>query len=150
MDTEKKDGEGPVNSARIKGDQNILSGNVSGGGIVFQGGRHKNITINQSTGPGSDEIAALFSNIYKHIEARPPDPNIDKEEIMETVQKIQEEAATGEKDANENKLTRWMDTLNKIAPDVIDVALASLGGPVSGITAVLKKIADRTRQQPQS
>ena len=150
MDTEKKDGEGPVNSARIKGDQNILSGNVSGGGIVFQGGRHKNITINQSTGPGSDEIAALFSNIYKHIEARPPDPNIDKEEIMETVQKIQEEAAQGEKDANENKLTRWMDTLNKIAPDVIDVALASLGGPVSGITAVLKKIADRTRQQPQS
>jgi hypothetical protein len=75
---------------------------------------------------------------------------VDKEEITETVQKIQEEASKGEQDANETKLSRWIDSLNKIAPDVIDVALASLGGPVSGITAVLKKIADRARQQPQS
>jgi len=150
MDAEKKDEKGPVGSARIKGDQNTFSGNVSSGGIVFQGGRHKNITINQSTGPGSDELATLFDNIYKHIETRAPDPNVDKEEILETVQKIQEEAARGEKDANETKLTRWMDTLNKIAPDVIDVALASLGGPVSGVTAVLKKIADHAHQQTQS
>ena len=150
MEPEKKDDQSPANSARIKGDQNILSGNVSGGGIVFQGGRHKSVTINQSTGPALDEVAALFNNIYKHIEARPPDPNVDKEEITETVQKIQEEASKGEQDANETKLSRWIDSLNKIAPDVIDVALASLGGPVSGITAVLKKIADRARQQPQS
>jgi hypothetical protein len=150
MDAEKKDGKSPGNAARIKGDQNILSGNVSSGGIVFQGGRHKNITINQSAGLASDEITALFNNIYKHIEARPPDPNVDKEEILETVQKIQEEASKGEKEANETKLTRWIDTLNNIAPDVIDVALASLGGPVSGITAILKKIADRARQQPQA
>ena len=150
MDAENKDGKGAVKAARIKGDQNILSGNVSSGGIVFQGGRHKNITINQSTGLAPDEITALFSNIYKHIEARPPDPNVDKEEVLETVQKIQEEASKGEKEANETKLTRWIDTLNNIAPDVIDVALASLGGPVSGITAILKKIADRARQQPQS
>jgi hypothetical protein len=150
MDTEQKDEKSPVNSARIKGDQNISSGNVSSGGISFQGGRHKNITINQSTGPASDEVAALFSNLYKHIESRPPDPNVEKEEILETVQKIQEEASKGEKEANETKLTRWIDSLNKIAPDVIDVALASLGGPVSGVTAVLKKIADRAHQQPQS
>ena len=150
MDTEQKDEKSPVNSARIKGDQNISSGNVSSGGIVFQGGRHKNITINQSTGMESDEVAALFSNLYKHIEARPPDPNVDKEEIVGMVQKIQEEASKGEKEANETKLSRWIDTLNNIAPDVIDVVLASLGGPVSGITAVLKKIADRARQQPQS
>lgn len=150
MDSEQKDEKSPVNSARIKGDQNISSGNVSSGGIVFQGGRHKNITIHQSTGPGLDELAALFSSLYKHIESRPPDPNVDKEEIVETVQKIQEEASKGEKEANETKLTRWIDTLNKVAPDLIDVALASLGGPVSGIAAVLKKISDRARQQPQT
>ncbi len=150
MDTEKKDGKGSVNSARIKGDQNMITGNISSGGIAFQGGRHKNITINQPAGPAAGEIAALFNNIYKHIEARPPDPNVEKEEIIETVQKIQEEAAKGEKEANETKLTRWINSLNDLAPDIIDVALASLGGPVSGITAILKKIADRARQQAQS
>ena len=150
MATEQEDGKSTINSSRIKGDQNTFSGNVSSGGIVFQGGRHKNITINQTTGPASDEIAGLFDKLYRHIESRAPDPNVDKEEIVETVQKIQEEAAKGEKEANETKLTRWFDTLNNMAPDVIDVALASLGGPVSGITAVLKKISDRARQQKQS
>jgi hypothetical protein len=36
-----------------------------------------------------------------------------------------------------------MANLNQIAPDIVDVILASLGGPVSGFTAVLKKVAER-------
>jgi hypothetical protein len=150
MGAGQKDDKSSISSTRIKGDQNISSGDVSSGGISFLGGRHKNVNINQSTGPGLDEVVVLFSRLYKHIETRPPDPNVDKEEIVEIVQKIQEEVSKGEKEANETKLTRWIDNLNKMAPDVIDVALASLGGPVSGVIAVLKKIADRARQQPQS
>lgn len=130
------------------GDQNIMSGKVSSGGISFQGGRGNVISIHQYNGPDAKELTALFEKLYQHIESRPPDPNVDKEEIVETVQKIEQETSKGEQ-ANETKLTRWMDNLNKIAPDVIDVALASLGGPVSGVTAVLKKIADRARQAPQ-
>lgn len=149
MAKEQEDGKSTDNSSHIEGDQNTISGNISSGGIVFQGGRHKNITINQTTGPASDEIATLFNKLYQHIESRAPDPNVDKEEIVETVQKIQAEAAKGEKEANEAKLARWLDTLSNMAPDVIDVALASLGGPVSGITAVLKKISERARQQKQ-
>ena len=127
------------------GDQNNMSGNVSSGGIAFVGGRHKNVTINQYQGPDAKELAGLFEKLYKHIETRPADPNIDKEEIVETVKKIETEAAKGE-EANQTKLGRWMETLNQMAPDIVDVALASLGGPVSGITAVLKKIADHAKQ----
>ena len=147
MGKEKKSQKG----ARIKkigGDQNIMSGKVSGG-ISIQG-RDARVKINQPSGLDASELTTLFETLYRHIESRPPDPNLDKDEIVETVQKIQEEASKGEDQVNEAKLTRWVDNLNKMAPDIVDVALASLGGPVSGVTALLKKIADRARQQPAS
>jgi len=127
------------------GDQNNMSGNVSAGGIAFVGGHNAKITINQSQGIDAKELAGLFETLYQRIEARPADPNIDKDEIVETVKKIEEESSKGE-EANQSKLGRWMETLNKMAPDIVDVALASLGGPVSGVTAVLKKIADHAKQ----
>jgi hypothetical protein len=95
---------------------------------------------------GANELAALFEKLYKHIESRPVDPDIDKSEIVEVLQKIEEESGKGN-DANETKLGRWVENLNQMAPDILDVVLASLGGPVSGMTAVLKKIADRAQQQ---
>jgi len=128
----------------IGGDQNIVQGNISGG-IVVQG-RNAKVTVNQSSGASTGEIAALFEKLYRQVEARPDDQNIDKTEIVETLQKIEEESVKGDK-ANEAKLERWAESLGRMAPDILDVALASLGGPVSGFTAVFKKIADHVRQQ---
>jgi len=126
------------------GDQNIMSGSISSGGISAQG-RDAKVTVNQYQGADAKELAGLFEKLYQHINARPDDPNIDKEEIVDTIKKIEAEASKGE-EANQSKLGRWMGTLNKMAPDILDVALASLGGPVSGVTAVLKKIADHAKQ----
>ena len=133
-------------SSNIGGDQNIIS-KVSGG-ISIQG-RGARVSIDQRNGFDADEISALFEKLYQRVESRVPDPNVDKAEIIETIQKIEEEASKGE-EVNESKLTRWMDNLNKMAPDIVDVALASLGGPVAGATAVLKKIADRARHPTNS
>ena len=104
------------------------------------------MTVNQNSGVNAEELNLLFDQLYKQVEARPPDPDWNKEDIVEAVQKVHQEAAKGEQ-ANEKKLTTFMNNLNNIAPDIVDVILASLGGPVSGITAVLKKIAERARQQ---
>jgi hypothetical protein len=142
---DEKTGKVLPNETNIRNDQNIMSGNVSHGGISIQGS-NATVTIHQSSGSEAKDVAALFETLYQHIEARPDDPNVDKQELVESVQKIQEEASKGEQ-VNETKLTRWMDYLNKMAPDIVDVALASLGGPVSGVTAVLKKVADRARSE---
>ncbi len=129
----------------VGGDQNQISGGVTAGGVSIQG-RNASVTIHQTGGEQMSEINALFNKLFRQIEMRAPDPNVDKEEIVDTVQKIQNEVSKNES-ISETKLTRWMDYLNKIAPDIIDVVLASLAGPVSGATAVLKKIADRSRQK---
>ena len=115
----------------------------------MQGGRANVVTVHQFKGADAKELTALFEKLYQYIESRPPDPNVEKEEIIDTVQKIESEA-TKEEEANPMKLGRWMDNLNKMAPDIVDVILASLGGPVSGVTAILKKVADHARQQSKA
>ena len=126
--------------------QNIMSGKVSSGGIVMQG-HDAHVTIHQNMGVSSNELSVLFDGLYQKIDARPVDPDVSKEEIAETVKKIENESRKGEKLANPAKLERWMGDIGKMSPDILDVALASMGGPVSGITAVLKKIAERVRKQ---
>jgi len=141
----KDDSPKPVSQTNnFGGDQNNMSGSISSGGIFVQG-RDAKVTVNQYHGADAKELAGLFEKLYQHIDTRPADPNIDKEEIVDTIKKIEAEASKGE-EANESKLGRWMGTLNKMAPDILDVALASLGGPVSGVTALLKKIADHAKQ----
>ncbi|MBK8780339.1 MAG: toll/interleukin-1 receptor domain-containing protein [Anaerolineales bacterium] len=141
---EQKAVTSPIKTASIGGDQNIIQGNFSGG-IITQG-RNATVTAYQSNGMDAKELAALFDKLYQHVDARPTDPNVDKSELIEVIQKIEEESGKG-KDANEKKLGRWVENLAQMAPDILDVVLASLGGPVSGITAVVKKIADRAQQQ---
>jgi hypothetical protein len=148
VDKEDNHQKGTSNT-NVGGDQNVISGQNSGNGIIITGGHANVVTIHQFRGPDAEELTALFETINQHIQSRPPDPNVDKEEILDKVQKIQAEVSKGE-EANQTKLGRWMEDLNKIAPDIIDVALASLGGPVSGITAVLKKIADHAHQQTKA
>jgi hypothetical protein len=127
-----------------KGDHYVISGNVSGS-VVTQG-KNAKVNVTQSSGVDPGEIESLFKQVYQHIESRPEDPNVGKEEISMTVQQIEKETAKGE-EANQTKMERWMANLNQMAPDIVDVILASLGGPVSGVTAVLKKVADRAKNR---
>lgn len=141
---EQKAATSSITTSSIGGDQNIIQGNFSGG-IITQG-RNATVTAHQSNGMDAKELAVLFEKLYRHVESRPNDPNVDKSEISEIIQKIEKESSKGN-DANEMKLGRWVENLGQMAPDILDVVLASLGGPVSGITAVVKKIADRAQQQ---
>ena len=100
-------------------------------------------------GLGGDELARLFAAIYQQIEARPEAPDVDKEELADTVQKIQAEVARGEQ-ANPNKVERWLGNLAKMAPDILDVTLACLTNPAVGIAAVISKIAEKAKAEAGS
>jgi hypothetical protein len=92
------------------------------------------------------EIAALFSGIYRQIQARPPDPEVDKAEIAETVRRIEEEVKKGE-DAAPGKVERWLKTLALMAKDIFDVTVACLAHPVAGIAEVVRKVAAKARAE---
>ena len=127
---------------KVDGDK-VVFGSISGSASVAAGrGAQATATVNSS----ASEIAKLFANIYYQIEARPEDPDVDEEEISETVQKIQEEIGKGEQ-ANPNKVERWLKALALMAPDILDVTIAALTSPAKGIATVVRKVAEKARDE---
>ncbi len=124
-------------SISIRGENVIGTINASGNARL----KVDQKVIHQAT----PELDRLFKALDKKIQARPADPGLDKADLQKQVKKIEVESSKGNK-ADPAKLEGWMTKLAKMAPDIFDVILASLGGPVSGFTAVFKKIAERAKQ----
>lgn len=126
------------------GSNYAMDGKVTGGVVVM--GPDAQVKVVQNTGASAAEMTKMFDAVFQHIQSRPDSPDVDKSEIEATVQNIQQEAAKDDK-ANQSKLERWLKYLAGIAPDVVDVMAASLGGPITGFTAVFKKIIDKAQQE---
>jgi hypothetical protein len=92
------------------------------------------------------ELGELFERIYARIQERPTAPDVEKEEIVDTVQRIEGEVAKGE-EANTSKLERWLKTLAQMAPDIFDVVAATLTSPAAGIATVIRKVIAKARQE---
>ena len=92
----------------------------------------------------SDEIARAFAAIYEQIEARPPDPKVDRAEIKETVEKIKAEVRK-EDEANPDKVERWFRFLAEMAPDVLELVAATLASPIAGVGTVIRNVAERAK-----
>lgn len=135
MGKKKKD----PSSSNIRG-KNVI------GSIHASGHAQVDVTQNSNHKTEDKSFERLFALLEEQVKTRPEDPNVDKQEIRNVINEIKAEAAQGEK-ANPNKLERWIRNLAGIAPDVVDIILASLGGPLSGFTAVLQKIAARVKAE---
>ncbi len=133
----------PPEKASVIGGDRITVGDISGGkGIAI--GRSARATVTE--GLGGEEIARLFAEAYERIEARPADPDVDKQELTETVEKIQGEVARAE-EANPKKLERWLKFLAGMAPDIFEVVASSLTSPAAGIAAVVRNVAERAQKE---
>ena len=91
-------------------------------------------------------LAQLFEAIYQQIEARPEDPDVDHEEIAGEVKRIEQEVAKAEA-ANPNKVKRWLANLAEMAPDILEVTVASLTNPAAGVATVISKIAKKAKAE---
>jgi hypothetical protein len=127
---------------RVSGDK-ITVGDISGSmGVAI--GRGARATVTQ--GLGGEDIARLFAEVYQQIKARPEDPDVDKAELTDTVQKIQGEVAKGE-EANPSKVERWLKTLAGMADDIFEVTVACLTSPAAGVAAVIRKVAQKAKAE---
>src|SRR5688500_1202192 len=128
-----------IPSMTIKG-ENVV-------GMINANGRAR-VNVNQKVfHQATPEMDKLFKRIHKEIKIRPEDPKREKGKVENQVKKIEAEAAKGDA-ANIAKLERWIETLAKMAPDIVEVMAASLAGPVAGFTVVFKKIVERAKASP--
>jgi len=126
----------PVPSMSIHG-ENVV-------GMIYASGS-ANVNVNQKViHQATPEMEKLFKRVHKEIKTRRDDPKPDKAKLENQVKKIETEAAKGQT-ADKTKLERWMKTLAKMAPDIVEVMAASLAGPVAGFSVVFKKIVERAK-----
>jgi hypothetical protein len=129
-----------VGGDKISGDINVRD--VSGSGIAIG---HKSQAQSQQGGD-ADAFARAFAQVYQAVETRPHDPDVGRDEIMETVRDIHEEAQKGDQ-ANERKLSRWLGNLSDMAGDIFDVTVATLTGPHAAVATVARKVAAKAKQE---
>ena len=84
------------------------------------------------------EVENLFKTVVQELEQKTNLSDTKKQEIKETVELIEGEIQRGT-DVNEKALTHYFATLARIAPDILEVVIATTANPVLGITTVIKK-----------
>ena len=95
-------------------------------------------------GADAKDAADAFLHIYSALEAKKFDTEEEANSAREAVELIEEENAKGDA-ANEKIVKLSFQTIAQMAPDILDVAVASLVSPVTGISAVVKKIAEKAK-----
>jgi hypothetical protein len=155
LQTEEEEGASVSEEREERGGRRIDTGGgayVEGGVTVSGGdfvGRDQVVYGDKVHGVAGDELAKLFAGVYQQIEERPKDPDVGKEELVETVQKIEVEAAKGE-GANPSKVERWLKFLGSMAPDILEVAAAALANPMAGVATAIRKIAEKAKAEAGS
>lgn len=121
----------------VKGNVNIAGRNI-----------HQKIT----TGLTGTEIKQLFDTVYNRIETRPDTSTSKKEDLKADVQQIQlivTEAAQKDKKVDETLLSRHFRNIARMAPDIVDVIVATVAHPLAGLGALVKKIAQKAKEEAE-
>ena len=126
----------------------VSVGNISdvSGNVNIAGG---NITATQTTGLTGAEIKQLFDGLYTTIDARPDLPAATKTGLKSEVEEIQEKvdgAVEKKEKLDESFLLRRFQSIARMAPDILDVVVASLANPLGGLGVAVAKIAQKAKE----
>ncbi len=130
---------------------NVSIGNISGNsGTVNVAGGNLNVTQTFNNGMSAEDIKQLFDQLYSAIDARSETPPALKDDLKAEVQEIQTavtEAADKNEKVEESFLSRRFRSIARMAPDILDVVVASIGSPLAGLGVAVKKIADKAKEE---
>jgi hypothetical protein len=126
----------------------VTVGDISGvsGEVNIAGGNITKTTT--GTGLTAADIKRIFDQLYTSIDASPKAPPASKEDVKAEVKDIQAtvtEAVQKSQPVDESFLARRFRNIARMAPDILDVVVASLGNPLAGLGVAVKKIAEKAK-----
>ncbi len=135
MPKKKSDSQNIVGRDRI-----VKGGNQS----VVLGGDSNNVRITNI----NNRVAASskFITIYEQIEDRADLSKTDKADLKTELQSFEAEDKKGP-EANEGFLAQRLRNVKRIAPDILDVAIATIANPVAGFGMIAKKVAGKMKEE---
>ncbi|GAB1469546.1 hypothetical protein MASR2M66_04220 [Chloroflexota bacterium] len=114
----------------------VVGGSVSGSNIVVG---NNNTTSNQIA-----QLTQRFEIIYRAVEESPTLKPADKEDVKAELAEIQ--TALAEPQPDESFLARRFRNVQRMAPEIMEVAFETLKNPISGVAEVIKRIAKRAAE----
>jgi hypothetical protein len=92
------------------------------------------------------ERASKFSTIFVQIADRTDLPSADKADLKSELEIFEGEDKKGP-EANEGFLAQRLRNVRRIAPDILDVAIATIANPAAGFGMIAKKVVEKMKNE---
>jgi hypothetical protein len=130
------------NTSGKKSGRDMLEINVTGNNnaVATHGGK-ATVSISQAA---QEEWNSWREQMESEIKALKELPAEDQAMMTQNVEQVVKEAEKGET-AYPSRIERLLNTISAMAPDILDVIVATVGNPLSGIGLVIKKIGEKAK-----
>jgi hypothetical protein len=115
---------------------------ITGDGNVV--GDHSSSHVVKQQGADAAAIARAFADFYTAVQQQPDLPPQDKADVQAELEEVETELQKGE-EANEGFIRRRLRHVQRMAPDIYDVVIATFANPIAGLGLVAKKIAEKMK-----
>ncbi len=105
-------------------------------------GRDQNITV----GPSLEEVTRLFTALNAAIDTRPKTDAETKAYLKAEVKELQMHVEGKGETSDEGFIDRHLCNISRMAPDILDVVIATLGNPAGGLMLAIKKSAEKAKE----
>lgn len=128
--------------------QNITTkGGAFIGGNVSMGDNSKFVGRDDVSQHGLNDnfVSNSFDDLFKAIEHHTKLSYEEKADIRAEIDELRQELSKKDK-ANESFLMRRLRNIGRMAPDILEVTLATITNPIAGFGAIAKKIAAKAKK----
>ena len=119
------------------------------GGISIKG----NVTIKNSKVAGRDNVEKKITNVnvsfapvYHALKENTTIPPETKKAVEESIKEVEQEVKKGNK-ANGSFIQERLKNIQKMAPDIAEVLVATLLNPAAGISLAVKKVLGKVQAE---
>ena len=121
----------------------------SGGGPVFLGkvknqGIIKGRSDIYNSGLKAEEVTQMFNDLFETIKHHSRLSTEDKDDLRIEIEELRKELGKKEK-ANESFLLRRLRNIKRMAPDILEVTLATITNTGAGFGVIAKKVAEKIK-----
>jgi predicted transport protein len=129
--------------AKSKGTHiNTGGGAYIGGAVNTGGGKFIGRDDYSQSGLDGEDVKQLFDTLYTTIDVKTNLTKADKADLKQEIEELRQEL-TKKAQADETFLMRHLRNIGRMAPDILEVTIATITNPVAGFGMVAKKIAEK-------
>jgi hypothetical protein len=125
----------------------VITVNNRGSNSAIAAGRGAKAVVSQAA--TASELKKWRKDMEKWIDAKKDLLPADKTDLKDNVGKVADEVSKG-RQADSGRLERLLNVILSIAPDIFDVAIATLANPLAGLGLVAKKIGEKAKLERQT